>query len=165
MDYSAIKKSLKEIKGDAVHHPLKTGGILLASFLFLICTVAVSTYVSTWVSTKVTEKASNQTTDFNPPLDVYYKKISENKDENGVYMTVFRLFLHVPPYHRPKSPMSEFSFIWNGTKEIECSDQKKEGHSTETAGAYSSTTITFTMSCKTNTPIMDNGKLFSVSEI
>ncbi|MEJ0053378.1 MAG: hypothetical protein WDN10_01440 [bacterium] len=100
-------------------------------------------------------------------LDSYYRKTTELTSTDGTYTTTFRIFVHTPPYWTPPNPKNleaGFNFYWLGNPQAECSDPASKGFSEKYAGSYSSSTREYEMTCRTYSPVLDNGRLIMIRE-
>lgn len=93
------------------------------------------------------------------PMTLVYERIDNGKNEDGLYSSVFNLYVH-----SPIGNTTDRYTLWNNlTGEVECLLSGGDSIS-EAKGGIASSTALYKVSCVSRERIIDTGKLFTLIE-
>jgi len=91
------------------------------------------------------------------PKTLTYSRLKREKTEDGLYRSLFEIFVHNPP----GNTRSQAFIILNFGQDVECDFGSQTG-TVEISTGFSSTTDRTLADCVTKEPIIDNGHLFGI---
>src|SRR3989344_8436111 len=158
MDYGAAKRSWGELWTDMIRHPWKTMGFLLLALLASIGSFAAYKYLDIKIPELLNRKEIVEVK--MPPKTITYKRLSQEKDADGLWRTLFEIAIVYPAGNtNPRATMMVSGIYPNA----EC-EEGSNRYTVEPYAGAATTTSKFLWSCLSKERILDNGHLFDIIE-